>query len=122
MWNKPCLLCRQLYLHAFLTDAVLLVIFRSGRLPDPPLTALPGHPDHLAPANLCADSICTWCHSLRSDLFCPWSPGCTLSIVCSSTLPAAQGAIPFPNSVYKLLLLTSGWPCFHCRLDVPITD
>jgi hypothetical protein len=85
--HRPFPLCHQGYLQAAPANAAVLAMLRSGHLPESPLDDLPGHPDRLAPAKSCTDSICTWCHSgmtlPKSPILPAIFPGCTLP----ATLP-----------------------------------
>jgi hypothetical protein len=92
-------------------DAAVFAMFRSDHLPGPTLDGLQGPPDSPAPATPHADSTCPWCHSVR-DL--PWLHNIHHLLLC----PAGLERLPFFQYCSEMLLLTSDWPLYCCRLGI----
>jgi hypothetical protein len=123
--HKPFPLCQQWYLHVAPADAAVFAMFRSGHLPVPDLDGLHGPPDTPAPATPHTDSTCPWCHSdvnlsavtsFARDL--PWLHIIHRLLLC----PSGQGRPPLFKFCSDVLLLTSDWPHYHCRLSILFAD
>jgi hypothetical protein len=119
-------LCRQRFLHAAPTDAVVLAMLRSGHPPDPPLESLPGHPYREAPTKPYTDSTCTLCHSdvtspevPSSDRDLPWLHSINRLLLRPACGP---GRHPVSHCRSGRLLLTSVWLRYHHCLDVLFAD
>jgi hypothetical protein len=93
--------------------------------PRPTLDGLPGPPDSPTPVKPHTDSTCLLCHSEATlpdvsssahDL--PWLHIIHHLFMC----PAGPGRPPLFQFGSKMLLLTSDWPHYHCRLGILFAD
>jgi hypothetical protein len=123
--HKPFPLCRQWYLQVAPADAAVFAMFRSGHLPEPNLDGLHGPPDSPAPATRHTDSTCPWCRSevtlsgmTSSARDLPWLHIIHRLLLC----PAGQRRPPLFKFCSGMLLLTSDWPNYHCRLGILFAD
>jgi hypothetical protein len=119
--HKHLSLCLQGDLQAAPADAAVFAKVRGGHFTVFTLDGLQGPPDSPAPATPKTDSTCPWCHSgvtlpgvPSSVRDLPW----LLIIHCLLLCPAGPGRPPLSHFCSEMLVLTSDWPHYQCRLGI----